>query len=187
MQLDEQYSLYSGNLELGSGNQPIGPDGVDYWEHSASGLKRRRPFRIAIWEGLGYSLYAHMYGGEPKDLLDAFLSVRLEEEQAGITCLPRDPSSTPITDAASVMQVMPGVGLFYIRQMTTATAKELPRHSGAEVPGGELFVATSDRGGAYFVLANDSSITHIVPDSPADLNSVLEGIEYLSVAWSHAA
>jgi hypothetical protein len=185
MTLDEEYMHEGGVLLLGWGNQPVGADGVDYWEFSSQGELRRRPFRIAVWEGGKYSLYGHMYGGESHDLLDTLLRVLIRETELGLICTPKDGKTTPLVDGPSIMQVVRSLGLLYIRQMTNRTAKEVPRFRGTAVDGGELFVEDPESP-TQFMLVNDTSITQVFATESENLQSALDQIETLSVEWRAA-
>jgi hypothetical protein len=185
MRLDEEYVLQGGRLQLGWGNQPIGTDGVDYWEHSPSGELRRRPFRIAVWEGIAFSMYAHLYGGESADLLLALDRFTIVETANGLTCTPKDSTTTPIISGPSIMQVMPTLGLVYVRALTKQTAKEVPHHSGTSIAGGELFAAPDPA--PYYVLVNETSLTQIFPDDDVPPQDALDSIESMVISWKAAA
>jgi hypothetical protein len=187
MRLDQEFDFQGGRLRLGWGTQPIGPDGVDYWEISAAGELRRKPFRILVWEGRNHSMYAHMYGGEGSDLLEAISQFTVKESGLGITCIPNNPRATPFIRGPSVIQEMPTIGLIHIRELTKRTISEVPKKKGTKVRGGELFVARPDGPERFFLLAGKSSLTQLMPEEDIAIDDVLSRIETLDVTWKRAS
>ncbi len=187
LRFEEEFVYDGGRVKIGWGNQPIGPDGADYWEVSGTGVLRRKPFRILTWEGSAYSMYAHTYGRESTDLIQALTQFHIQESPSGLSCIPKAPSATPFIKGPTIMELRPTIGLLYIRELTTETAKTAPKHSGTRVKGGELFIARQGQPDMYFVLVGSSSITQIEPEEGFSSDEVLVRIEDLVVTWRRVA
>lgn len=182
MVFTDELAFHGGRLFLGEGIPTVGPDGAQYWERTANGVMRIKPYRIAVWEGSSYSFYAHRYGDEAADLLRSFERLVVEEDSRGLVCRPTK-ESVATYKPASIMQVIPKVGDFRSLRLTSETARSLPRHEGTKVRGGELYARESDHGVVHLTLVNDSAITQITPDEDADEDYLMECVTELVVNW----
>jgi hypothetical protein len=183
MTFEQDLTFQGGRLRVGVGRSTVGLDGTEYWDRPRNGPPRITPYRIAVWEGRNYSFYAHLYGGEAEDLLQSLSRLTVTEHEDGLTCTPTSPS-TKFVKQASVMQVLPLVGVVYALQLTAETARSLPRHPGTKVKGGELYAHHKDEPEAmHFVLANDTSVTQIVPDNGVPEDDLMDCVSGLEVNW----
>jgi hypothetical protein len=133
------------------------------------------------------SLTANLYGnasaGDAIALFDQF--VLSETESGEAILMPKDVHETAFEDAPMVAKEVPDLGLFNISKLTPAKARGLPKWSGTQVRGGELFVEDTDSPRMRFVLVNGSSVTTIMPKLPLarDSQAVSELAE-LQVGWA---
>ncbi len=130
MRLDEEYSFQGGRLRIGAGTQPVGSDGDEYWEQGPDGIGRPTPIRFGVWEGDAYSVHTQRYGGEANHLIAVFHEFEISETAEGVSCKPKDYPATTFIDGPRVLKDIPELGLLSIAQLTSTTAKRLPRHRG---------------------------------------------------------
>jgi hypothetical protein len=185
MQFHEEYSLQGGRLRLGSGDQPVGPDGARYGEIGPDGHGRPSRVHMAVWYGEAFSLHAIRYGGERQMLLAMFDQFRIVEQADGISCVPKDRSSTFFIEGPGVIINVPGFGILESVRLTRAVARNLPRYEGTRVAGGELFVNNLRRPDMFFVLVGETSRTTLMPHHGVSESNVLDGLANLAVAWRH--
>lgn len=162
MQLTQEFAFQGGTLWLGSGVQLAGADGARYGELAPDGQLRPAPVHMAAWEGDAHSLLLFRYTGQSIDLLHILDHFVITDTPQGITAIPRDPASTFYVSGPKVTVDIPDFALLDVRQLTPQLARELPRASGTQVPGGELFVRNRNEESRHLVLVGPSTVTFIM-------------------------
>lgn len=183
MTFNRELSLDGGRLLLATGDQPVGPDGAEYWEIGPDGRGRQVALHFGIWEGVHHSLFTHIYGGEATVLVRVFEELKITELEDGIVILPRSPGDLSYSEPVRILKDIPGASLLDIKQLTKETARGIPSAAGTLVPGGELYVHGHDEGSMWLLLAGDSAVTHIIPHAGDPLDQVLEVASSLVVTW----
>lgn len=183
MTFNSELSLAGGRLLLGTGDQPVGPDGAEYWEIGPNGRGRRVALHFGIWEGKRYSLFTHIYGGESTALVRVFEELHITEAADGVVMLPRSPGGLAYSEPVRILKDIPGTGLLDIKQLTKETASTIPSAPGTPVPGGELFVHGPGEDHMWLLLAGDSAVTYIIPHAGAPVDQVLEVAATLVATW----
>lgn len=152
---------------------------------TASGVDARVQYTVTVaaWEGERYSLYTFAYNASSADLLALLNRVRLTESAEGVTLVPRQPASTPIASVYLLKEV-PTLGLLSIRPLDRDLVRHLPAWRGQQVTGGELFIYQDDPDERGFVLVNETTHTHVIPDPGRDLNALLPALAELQVDWT---
>jgi hypothetical protein len=183
MEFDEEYDFQGGRLRLGSGKQPIGPDGARYGEIGPDGHGRPSLVRMGIWYGKALSLHVIRYGGRSKDLLAIFGQFQISERTRGIVCVPKDPTITFFIEGPGVIVDLPGVGVLETVRLTKRNVRSLPPYAGTAVRGGELFIDNMGKPNMFLVLVGDTSRTTVVPYAGAPEERLTVAMSHLMVTW----
>lgn len=181
MRFDQSYQYQGGHLRLGTGDQPLGPDGHEYVEVGPTGTVRPQRLHFGVWEGAQFSVHTQLYGGEAEDLVTVFDQVGLAEDSYGVSCTPRH--EAVYADAPRVLKDLPDLGLLDIWPRDSRTKSRTPRGKGTAVRGGELFVNRRGHHEMYFVLAAATAVAYVMPHANARQQDVLDLLSDLIVRW----
>ncbi len=140
---------------------------------------------VAAWHGARHCLVASLYNVTTAGVLDLLGTVRITEQDDGITLAPTPGGGGTLLGRALVLKEVPGLGLLEITGRTREALKELPDWAGLALPSGELFRDTLSNGRPYFVLAAPSAIVTVLPLGGDDPTPHLLGS--LSVSMRSAA
>lgn len=164
----EEFSFQGGTLVLHRGASLAGPVCVTTW--------------LADGAAVMTAFYNEVSTAQAVAQLNRF-QFGVDATTRAATVTPRNPAATPIEDAAVIAKDVSNLGLLVIAPLTRAQARALPRWRGTRVRGGELFVDAPGAREMHFILANDSSVTTVMPKhSLLDGNAVPAPLEDLTVA-----
>jgi hypothetical protein len=169
--LTQSYKYQGGSLSLGT--KSFRSRSGDYIQTDL--------MHLGVWEGTHSSIFAHLYNGSAQDLAAIFQAFTIVEGQRGARIAPKDRTRVALAKEPIFLQEFSGVGLLLVRPLTRSLARNLPRWSGTQTAGGELFVGRRP-GSVHLVLVGQYSLTQIMPDS-ADCDSDVPNIAGLEVAW----
>jgi hypothetical protein len=188
----EDYAYQNGRLRIGWSELPRGVDGAEYREFGPG--RERGPGNLvsyptlrwfALWEGSRYSLHLHTLGHRRAGtLLQALHHFVIAETELGIVLLRRGGGSGDYTQGPGLARSVPGLGLVDAVELTSKTARRLPRWEGTRVRGGQLWVAKRHEHERYFVLAGHGSVARVHPDPREDQATVMARLSELSVSWT---
>jgi hypothetical protein len=184
---DEEYSLQRGILKLGSRQDSLP-------EEELRTIGHLPPYRFGTWEGERRSVHTHRYGGDYVDLIAAFNSFQIVETEFGIRLISKSSKAPELYHEPSLLKDLGEVGLLQIRELTRERARGLPKHRGTSVRGGELFLDGSVREGEELKdcsditlwLANDSSVTAIMPHPRISSVELIPRVSEIAVSWQAA-
>lgn len=184
---DEQYALQGGILKLGSRQDSLP-------EEERRTIGAIPPYRFGTWEGEQRSVHTHRYGGDYADLIAAFNAFQIIETDFGIRLIPKSSKAPDLYHQPSLLKDLGEVGLLQIRELTRERARGLPRHRGTSVRGGELFLGGNvpdgeelkDCGEITLWLANDSSVSAIMPHPGISSVDLIPRVSDIDVSWQAA-
>lgn len=175
IELTEAYTFQGGRLRIGSRHYPDGDLA-----------------RVAVWEGENHSLYTISYGERASqsarmlavlDLLKIDEVARVSGIPGGIIFRSREPGRLWFDRGPTVLKFIPTLGLIEIAELTKEVIRELPRWSGAPVPGGEIFADEENPNRRYFVLVSRTAKTLIMPAAGTTDAGLEIALSRLQIEW----
>ena len=184
VEFDEEYRFQDGNLLLGTGIAPVGPDGAEYAERAPDGTVQPLRRRLAVWEGTWHSLYTQVYGKNYDILMSLLSNCLVMDSPSGITVSPREPTPRFWAKPTRVAKWIPEIGLIDVLKRTSEVESKIPPWGGTRVRSGQLYVAKKGHPEMYFVLAGKSTLTWISPSAARASDKVVDQLAELDVTWS---
>lgn len=159
--LTEEYRMQSGRLRIGT--TAVRDESLaDFPEHHRRAGAEQ--VLAAVWEGRRHAVCAHFYHARPADAIRLFAALQITEHPEGVALVPRTRHGAVITETASLVKDVPGIGLLEISPLNQETARQLPAHHGTRLRVGELYRDTHEDGGVYFVMATPTAVVTVLPD-----------------------
>ncbi len=158
---DEELRFADGTLRIGRASR-----------HDA-GTHRQEDLLLAQWRGERYGLVGHFYGSSSRAVLGILNTLRIAEQQDGVTIGPFG-SDNEFVGPACVVKQVPRLGLVEVTTPAAPQATRLPAWRGVTTPSGELFTDTLSDGSKYFVLAGEGTWATVIPLADTEIERVPE-------------
>jgi hypothetical protein len=136
---------------------------------------------VAVWLGERHSLVTHWYGGGVAELLGMMRTFQIQEYDDGLTVTVEPARGSDLAMPATVIKLVPGLGLLELSPLTQSHLSTLPTWRGRSTRAGELFQDTLSNGRPYFVLAGRDTWATLVPLGDAAPEEVAGRAERLRV------